>query len=232
MESPVVVALVCGSVVLAILMAVLCFVTWNRVRRSRAGNEGGGRRRGSGVALAVGVGTVTLGLGLLNAFQYARSLVPPSDREVIDRFSKLFYDNPNTLPGRKWLGVDIQQNPNDAWIHQEIIVELAPDFIIEAGTAAGGSAILWASILREVNPDGRVITLDIVEPSAAAVNHHIWKERVEFIKGSSTEPTTVAKLAERVRGKKVLVILDSHHVKDHVLNELRAYSPMVNVGAT
>ena len=53
---------------------------------------------------------------------------------------------------------------------------------------------------------------------------------MEFIQGSSTDPSTVARLAERVRGKRVLVILDSDHSMAHVLQELRSYAPMVDVG--
>lgn len=40
---------------------------------------------------------------------------------------------------------------------------MKPDFIIETGTAFGGSALLWAMVLEHVNPKGRVITLDIAD---------------------------------------------------------------------
>ncbi len=43
----------------------------------------------------------------------------------------------------KWFGIPTQQNPNDVWIIQEIISETKPDFIVETGTAWGGSALLW-----------------------------------------------------------------------------------------
>lgn len=59
----------------------------------------------------------------------------------------------------------------------------------------------------------------------------IWRERVEFVKGSSTDPSIVAELRRRVEGHRVLVILDSDHSKDHVLAELKAYAPMVSVGS-
>ena len=158
-------------------------------------------------------------------------LSDPAEQEIVDRFHRLFYDTLGTWQERTWLGVPTYQNPNDAWVHQEIIVQVKPDYIIEAGTAVGGSAILWATILRQVNPDGKVITMDIGDPSEGATNHPLWKERVEFIKGSSTDPATVERLRERVRGKRVMVILDSDHRKPHVLAELKAYAPMVNVGS-
>ena len=56
---------------------------------------------------------------------------PPSqtsDEEVIERFHQIFYKGPNTWHKSKWLGIETLQNPNDVWITQEIIVEVAPDF--------------------------------------------------------------------------------------------------------
>ena len=184
----------------------------------------------------------------LNLFQYFTT----TDRYVIDRFHRLAYSAQTTQEPR-WLGFVALQNPNDAWIHQEIITEVKPDYIIEAGTALGGSALLWAMVLEHANPRGKVITLDIhdqaevarfvtkASPSEVAAEmtrhverlhrHSIWKERVEFIKGSSIDPAIVDALAQRVKGQRVLVILDSDHRKGHVLKELKAYAPMVNVGS-
>jgi cephalosporin hydroxylase len=131
----------------------------------------------------------------------------------------------------QWLGIETLQNPNDVWITQEIIVEVAPDFIIETGTRRGGSACLWAMIQREVNPEGKVITIDVNPVDEPVTRLAVWRERVEFRHTSSVDPALVAELAERVRGKKVLVILDSDHREGHVYQELQAYGPMVNVGS-
>ena len=149
---------------------------------------------------------------------------------IVDRFAQMVYDGEGTWMDRTWLGVPCYQNPNDAWIHQELITQLKPDFIIEAGTAQGGSALLWAMILKEVNPSGKIITLDVADPSAAAVNHPLWTQYVEFTKGSSTDPATVSRIRERVAGKQVLVILDSDHSQQHVAAELKAYADVVPVG--
>ena len=155
----------------------------------------------------------------------------PSRAEIVDRFHRIFYEGPNTWHESKWLGIETLQNPNDVWITQEIIVEVAPDFIIETGTRRGGSACLWAMIQREVNPEGKVITIDINPVEEPVTRLAIWKERVEFRQASSVDPELVAKLAQRVRGKKVLVILDSDHREKHVYQELLAYGPMVSVGS-
>jgi len=105
-----------------------------------------------------------------------------------------------------------------------------PDFVVEAGTFMGGSAVLWAMILREINPSGRVITVDIDDYPSEAKKLPIFKERVEFLLGSSTAPDIVKQIKERVAGHKVVVILDSNHLKDHVLAELHAYADIVQQG--
>ena len=92
--------------------------------------------------------------------------------------------------------------------------------------------MLWATFLVQINPGGRVITIDIEDRRTdLAKEHPLAKERVEFILGDSAGPETVARIAERVEGKKVLVILDSMHTREHVFKELNAYAPMVSPGS-
>jgi cephalosporin hydroxylase len=155
---------------------------------------------------------------------------PQSKQEIIDNFHKLFYESAawNTT---RWLGVLSQQNPNDAWVHQEIIFNVKPDFIIEAGTLHGGSAALWATILQQVNPNGRIITIDIEDKAAQAKNLPVVKRHVDFLIGSSTDPAIVGEVQKRVGRGKVLVILDSDHHKEHVLAEMKAYAGLVSVGS-
>lgn len=151
-------------------------------------------------------------------------------QEVVRRFAMIWIESPTTYPLNHWLGVKTLQNPNDVWIIQEIIAEVKPDFVIETGTLRGGSAALWAMILEQVNPAGRVITVDIKNIRAENLPP-IAAEKVDFLIGSSTDPELVAGIAQRVRGKRVVVILDSAHHKSHVLAELRAYAPMVPRGS-
>jgi cephalosporin hydroxylase len=153
-----------------------------------------------------------------------------SPRATIDRFHNIFYNDPNTLNVNLWMGIPTVQNPNDVWITQEILVDVRPDFVVEAGAFAGGSAVMWAMILREINPESRVITIDIHDLPDSTKALPIFKERVEFLLGSSTSPTIVEQVRKRVAGHKVVFILDSNHVKDHVLAELKAYADMVPVG--
>ena len=150
---------------------------------------------------------------------------------LVDQFHKLYYDNPGSWSTR-WLGIETLQNPNDVWMIQEIICEVRPDLIVETGTNRGGSAALWAMVLQQVNPNGRVITIDIKDyvPTEAR-DLPIIKEKVDFLLGSSTDPKIVDEVRRRTEGKKVLVLLDSDHSKKHVVDEMDAYGPMVTKGS-
>jgi cephalosporin hydroxylase len=157
-----------------------------------------------------------------------------SDRdpqEIVDDFQRLSYDTKTPWVENKWLGVSALQNPNDAWVIQEILAEVKPDFVVEAGTWNGGGALLWASILEQVNPKGRVITIDIEDGTGDAQKVPIWWRRVTFLHGSSTDPGIVRKVKQIVGDGKVLVILDSDHSRDNVLAELKTYAPLVSPGS-
>jgi cephalosporin hydroxylase len=158
---------------------------------------------------------------------------PLIDREEQMSFFRLWHKlNRGAVFQSKFLGVFTRQNPCDAWIIQEIISEVKPDLIIETGTFHGGSALLWALILENTNADGRVITIDIKDNrEQRSIDLPIAKRRVDFLLGSSTDPEIVAEVSRRAKGKKILVILDSLHTKEHVFNELKAYSPLVSLGS-
>jgi len=151
---------------------------------------------------------------------------------VINSFHEIFYAKKGqTWLANHWLGIQTSQNPNDAWITQEIIVEQKPDVLVETGTKNGGSALIWAMIMREVNPNSRVITIDIVDKTAKARELPLFKERIDFLLGSSTDPKIVKDVKHRVAGKRVMVLLDSNHSKKHVLAEIWAYAPIVPLGS-
>lgn len=160
-----------------------------------------------------------------------------SDAYVIRRFHQLFYDSTHTWRNNTWYGIETQQQPLDVWITQEIISETKPDVIVECGAYKGGSAALWAAILKPLNPAGRIVSIDIEDLQQDARKLPIVQEMVTFLirplvngQGGSTDPKTIAEVGEICKGKKVLVILDSDHSQKHVLNELRLYAPLVPVG--
>jgi cephalosporin hydroxylase len=152
-----------------------------------------------------------------------------AEHPVVEQFHKLFYDSTDTWRTTTWLGVPAMQNPNDVWVIQEIISEVKPDIIVETGTYMGGSAALWATVLQQVNASGRVLTIDIEDNVAKDTrNLPIIRDKVDFLLGSSTDPKIVDEVRRRAIGKKVLVILDSDHSKNHVLSEMNAYGPLVS----
>jgi cephalosporin hydroxylase len=186
------------------------------------------------VLLAIGLACLSILLfarGLLAERSWAqekRALVAP--QATIDRFHTLYYTSPFTNGANRWMGIHAVQNPNDVWIIQEILFEVKPDFLVEAGTYKGGSAALWAMVLREINPSSRIITIDLEDQAAEAEQLPIFKERVDFLLGSSTAPDIVAEVKRRVAGHSVVMILDSNHRKEHVLAELKAYADLIQVG--
>lgn len=132
-----------------------------------------------------------------------------------------------------WMGRPIIQLPEDMVRLQEVIYALKPDVLVETGVAHGGSLIFYASIFEAMGK-GRVIGVDIeIRPhNRAAIESHEMKTRIELIEGSSTAPDVVAQVKAMIRpGEKVLVVLDSNHTRDHVLDELRAYGEMVEIGS-
>lgn len=153
---------------------------------------------------------------------------PPEQPEsdIVDEFHKLYYESPNTWRNTFWLGIPAQKCPLDLWIYQEIIFKVKPDCIIECGTYAGGSALFLASVCDLVKR-GTIITID-VEAREGRPKH----KRIKYLLGSSTSTEIVDKVSASIKNKhSVMVILDSDHSKDHVLNELRIYSEFVTRGS-
>lgn len=148
------------------------------------------------------------------------------EMRVIKRFEKLF--RKNKLYQSFFLGVPSRQYPTDNWIMQEIIWEVKPDFIIETGSGRGGTSLFYATVLGQVNPKGKVITIDIRNRTRKARKFRLWRRKVRFVRGDSASPDVVQNIAKRVKGGRVLVTLDSDHSTEHVLKELRSYSPLVS----
>ena len=144
---------------------------------------------------------------------------------------KLFHELP--VWENTWFqNVKIEKNPLDLWMMQQIVYEIQPDFVIETGTWRGGSALYWAHTLNGMGlVNSRVITVDIGDETATAAQNPLWKKYVTFIRGSSTDPKTVQRIADIVKGRRALVDLDSDHAMKHVLNEIHAYAPMVTKGS-
>lgn len=146
---------------------------------------------------------------------------------IVNSFTKLYYHSrPRIWNNTFWFGVPIGKCPTDLWIYQEIMFETRPDVIIECGTGTGGSALYLAQHC-DLMGNGRIITIDIAEQPNRP-DH----ERITYITGSSIAPQTLQRIKELISSTdKVLVILDSDHSKNHVLQELNSYSELVTLGS-
>jgi cephalosporin hydroxylase len=164
------------------------------------------------------------------AIHFHRRWITAENKNVADEFQKAYYAA-GIWSDTRWVGIRTEQTPTDNWSMQEIISELRPDYVIETGTMNGGTTLFYASVLSYVNPGAKVITVDIAPQVQDASQSPLWKQRVELIVGSSTDPRTIEKIAREVQGKKVLITLDSLHTRDHVLKELQLYSKLVTPGS-
>jgi cephalosporin hydroxylase len=133
-----------------------------------------------------------------------------------------------------WMGEPILNFPQDMFALQEIIYKTRPKYIIEVGVAWGG-ALLFQSTLLEVLGGEKVIGIDIFIPEdlkERIYSHKKLSDKIELITGSSVSLETFEKVKLMINGcKDILVVLDSHHTHDHVLEELRLYSTLVGKGS-
>ncbi len=149
----------------------------------------------------------------------------------------------------KWLGRPIIQYPQDIIAMEELIWEVKPDLIIETGIAHGGSLIFSASMLalldmceaiekkQSLDPAQSkrkvlAVDIDIRAHNRAAIEAHPMSSRIQMIQGSSIAPDIVAQIkAIASDHSRILVCLDSNHTHEHVLEELKAYAPLVSKGS-
>jgi len=145
-----------------------------------------------------------------------------------------------------YLSRPIIQYPQDMVVMQDLILSIKPDLVIETGIAHGGSIVMSASMLALVdycdavdagtmldpqNPKRKVLGIDI------DIRDHNKKEllkspmasRIDMIEGSSISEEIIAQVHEYAKPyKEILIFLDSNHTHQHVLEELRAYAPLVS----
>ncbi|RYB02226.1 cephalosporin hydroxylase family protein [Lichenibacterium ramalinae] len=144
------------------------------------------------------------------------------------------------------LGRPIIQYPQDIVAIQELLWSTKPDIVVETGIAHGGSLLLSASMLalldcaESLAVGGQLdlhasrrrvigVDVDIRKHNRSAIEANPFSRYIEMIEGSSIASDIIESVKSRIEpGSKVLVILDSNHTHDHVLEELRAYAPLVS----
>src|SRR5579859_1846252 len=133
----------------------------------------------------------------------------------------LWYYNTKVWATTSWMGVGTLKSPMDMWNYQEILVALQPSMIVEFGTWCGGSALFFASVMRQIGKPFVVYSVDI---SHARVSDKAKSDpNLRLVtKSSASEEVRhqIAALRRDYRGP-MFAILDSDHSKDHVLAEMK-----------
>ena len=133
-----------------------------------------------------------------------------------------------------WFGRPVIQYPEDMVRLQELIYTLKPTVIVETGVAHGGSLIFYASLFKAMGVGRLIVGVDIeIRPhNRKAIEAHDLFGYINLIEGNAVAPEIVAQVRELLRpDDRVLVVLDSNHSYEHVMAELKAYSPLVTAGS-
>jgi cephalosporin hydroxylase len=149
----------------------------------------------------------------------------------------------------EWLGRPIIQYPQDIVAMQELVWSVKPDLIIETGIAHGGSLILSASMLAQLdmcdaiesrtvldpNNSSRLVIgldIDIREHNRAAIEAHPMASRIKMFQASSVDLQVLTEIKNIAANyERILVCLDSNHTHEHTLAELEAFAPLVTSGS-
>jgi len=123
-----------------------------------------------------------------------------------------------------WRGRPCQQFPSDLIRYAEVIWELRPPWVLETGTASGGTALFLADAL-EAAGQGQVITVDV---NAVPQDHR----RLVCIKGDAADPVITARITAAVQvvtgEARGMVLLDDDHSSAQVAAELDAYAGLAD----
>ncbi len=163
----------------------------------------------------------------------ATSFLPPYFYEPMgsesEEYHKWYY-NSEVWRKTTWMGVNCWKWVGDMWNYQEILFELKPSLVIEFGTFRGGSALFFASVMRQIGQPFKVLSVDIshsvLDPAARRDSD------ILFVKSSSTVPA-IAEHIQRLRSEfpgKIFAILDSEHSMNHVLAEMKLLRPLLSAG--
>ncbi len=146
------------------------------------------------------------------------------DQTIIDEFHRLWR---RTVRNDKltFMGVQACKSPMDLWVYQEILWELKPDLVIECGTFNGGTTHYLARMM-DIIGHGNILSIDIQEKERPQ------HPRIKYQCSGTVDKgfAKVKKLRDLYPGH-VLVILDSSHQANYVIQEMRLYAPLVTKGS-
>jgi cephalosporin hydroxylase len=119
-------------------------------------------------------------------------------------------------------GIYTQQFEPDLERYAEIIAELAPPFVAEIGRAEGGTALWLADQLAAANPDGVMVSIDILLPERLPPS----EAKIVWITASSLDVEAIAAVRKAAVAGPGLILLDGDHTSEQVAAELAIYADM------
>lgn len=146
-----------------------------------------------------------------------------------------------------FMGVPMQQDPNDAFALMDMIWRIKPDVIIEMGTAGGGSSFFYSFVMSGYNSDAHLITFDpkrvvdwnrndirkICPHCIDAKETPLWKSgKIKFFNADPVDKVDETRqLLRKWRAKTVMVIEDGNHLYPTVYRNINAYAQFVTPGS-
>jgi len=122
-----------------------------------------------------------------------------------------------------WRGVACQQFPSDMLRYAELVHELRPPWVVECGTADGGTALFLADMMAGAG-DGHVYSIDN-DPRPVSINRF----RLTLWKGDAAGDGALAYGVNAMHdGKRGIVLLDTDHTSAQVLAELDIWAGMAD----
>tara|TARA_R110000823_G_scaffold295738_5_gene415673 strand:+ start:58147 stop:58791 length:645 start_codon:yes stop_codon:yes gene_type:complete len=152
-----------------------------------------------------------------------------TDFDPTEEYHKWYYDN-EVWEDVRFLGVTTNKSVSDLWNYQEILTQLCPALVVEFGTRFGGSALYFSVIGRAVNPQLRVLTVDVSHAEVAPLVRE--DNAIQLLENSSADAAVADTIKEmrEVHPGSVFFILDSDHSKAHVLAELALVRTVIASG--
>jgi cephalosporin hydroxylase len=166
--------------------------------------------------------------GYQSTFEQLQRQFPPG--RVLE-LKRLFAQMP-AFDQLRFQDIPIRQNPLDLWAIQQILWEVQPEFVLATGTGSGGLAIYLAQTLDGLGLErSRIVSAGQANPAPQALQHFLRRKYVEFVKGEPADPAVIGHMQGVVKGRSAVVLLDAGQTYDGVLEQLRAYGPLVSSGS-
>ncbi len=157
--------------------------------------------------------------GVISDPDYAQRL-----RFTLGEYLNWYFSDKAFLHSLTWMGIPTRKLVTDVWIYQEIIVETAPDLIIEIGSFYGGSTQFLAQMLDACG-QGEVLSIDVSHEHFRARH-----ARIRTITADCSSPDVVREVERLCEGKRVMLIHDGDHTAAAVARDLALYARFVTPG--